>query len=152
MKKIIIIVVSLLVTIALGMGLVSLVRSQLVSGQQAKATETAQKFVEALVDNKPEAAYALLDTQAKASLTVAEFKDRYKDAALADPNYVSDTITKLDDKQYGLTRVVSGYPADTEGGNELSYSVITSSESGSWKVRSFVYDGVSDGIYREKDK
>jgi|GEM_PF-2287829 len=134
MKKILIIAVSLLVTIALGLGLLVLVRSQLASSQQAKATETAQKFVEALVDNKPEAAYALMDNKGKSTITVAEFKELYKDAALADPTYISDTITKVGDSHYLVVRVVSGYPEDSNGANEVTYSVALANESGSWKV------------------
>ena len=59
-KKIFIIIASLLVVVAIVAGVAYLVISQTAVSQEAKAKENAQLFVEGLVDNNTDAAYALL--------------------------------------------------------------------------------------------
>ena len=144
MNKKIAIIASLLIAIAIAivMGVVYLVINQTAGSQEAKAKENAQLFVEALVDNNADAAYALLTKEAQAAITQAAFKEKYKQAALTDPSYVGNGSAKLENSRYGVIIAVGGYPPNSDGGNEVNYRVVVSKEGDKWKVSSLSIDGV----------
>ena len=145
-KKIFIIIASLLVAVAIVAGVAYLVISQTAVSQEAKAKENAQLFVEALVDNNPDAAYALLAKEAQASITQAAFKEKYSQAALTDPSYISDTTVKLEGDSYGVARVVGGYPPNSDGSNEITYRVVVVKEGDKWKVSSLGFGGTDTEV------
>ena len=135
-KKIFIIIASLLVVVAIVAGVAYLVISQTAVSQEAKAKENAQLFVEALVDNNADAAYALMTKEAQAAITQAAFKQKYKQAALTDPSYIGNGSAKIENDRYGNIIVVGGYPPNSDGGNEVTYRVVVAKEGDKWKVSS----------------
>jgi hypothetical protein len=145
-KKIFIIIASLLVAVAIVAGVAYLVISQTAVSQEAKAKENAQLFVEGLVDNNADAAYALLTKEAQGTITQAAFKEKYSQAALTDPSYISDTIVKLEGDSYGVARVVGGYPPNSDGSNEITYRVVVVKEGDKWKVSSLGFGGTDTEV------
>jgi hypothetical protein len=136
MNKKIAIIASLLAAIAIVVGAVYLAINQTASNQEAKAKENAQLFVEALVDNNADAAYALMTKEAQAAITQAAFKQKYKQAALTDPSYIGNGSAKIENDRYGNIIVVGGYPPNSDGGNEVTYRVVVAKEGDKWKVSS----------------
>lgn len=151
MNKKTIIIASLLAALALVVGVVYLLINQTTGSQEAKAKENAQLFVEALVDNNADAAYALLTKEAKAEITQAAFKEKYSQAALTEPSYIGNGSAKLENGRYGAIIVVGGYPPSNDGVNEVTYRVVVAKEGDKWKVSSLGFGRV-DSVTAQQTK